>query len=270
MHVADEEWFAANRAKWDERVPIHMASDLYDVDGFRAGRESLRPFEVGEVGDVTGKRLVHLQCHFGQDSLGWARHGASVTGLDFSSEGVEAANALAHELELDARFVCANVYDAFAALGSQTFDIVYTGLGAINWLPDLRRWAEVVASLVEPGGFLYLSEFHPFSDVFAEDDLTVVNPYFTDEPWIDDGPGSYADRAAPTVHNRSYERDNPLSAVVSTLIDVGLRIELLHEHDYTLAPRWPFLVVHDDGTYHFPDGMPSLPLMYSLRARKDR
>ena len=270
MDVDDDKWFAANRARWDERVPIHVGSEFYDIDGFKAGRESLRPFEVEEVGDVVGKRLLHLQCHFGQDSLGWARHGASVTGLDFSAPGVEVANVLANDLGLDARFVCANVYDAVDVLDGQTFDIVYTGLGAINWLPDLERWAQVVAALVAPDGFLYLSEFHPFSWVFGDDDLSVVNPYFTDEPWVDTQSGTYADLEAHTEHNLSYERDHTLGSVVTKLINAGLRIELLHEHDHTLFPRWPFLVEQSDGTYRLPADTPSLPLMYSLRAAKDR
>ncbi len=270
MQVDDDEWFASNRARWDERVPIHVASRFYDLDGFREGREPLRPFEIEEVGDVRGKRLVHLQCHFGQDAMSWARHGASVTGLDFSAPAVDVANGLAAELALDARFVCANVYDAVDALGGQTFDVVYTGLGAITWLPDLRRWADVVAALVAPGGFLYLSEFHPFSWVFGDESLTAVNPYFTDEPWIEDQPGTYTDRGAATEHNRIYAKDHPLSDVVSTLIDVGFRLELLHEHDHTLFPRWPFLIEQPDRSYRLPDDMPSLPLMYSLRAARDR
>ena len=167
-----DDWFEVNREMWDERVPIHVASELYDVEAFVAGRSSLRPFELAELPDVRGRTLVHPQCHFGEDTLSWARLGARVTGLDFSGPAVEAARALAARCELEAEFVEANVYDASEALGGRRFDIVYTGLGALNWLPDIERWARVMASLVAPGGCLYLAEFHPFTHVFGDDDLT--------------------------------------------------------------------------------------------------
>ena len=148
------EWREANRASWDERVPIHASGEFYDVAGFRSGQERLRPFEISEVGDVTGKELVHLQCHFGIDTLSWARRGARVVGLDFSAPAIGEARRLAAELGLDADFVRSDVYDAPGSLGGRDFDVVYTGLGAINWLPDIRRWAGVAAALVRPGGFL--------------------------------------------------------------------------------------------------------------------
>ena len=175
-----EEWTETNRASWDERVPIHVSGEFYDVAGFKAGEERLRPFEIEEVGYVAGKDLLHLQCHFGVDTLGWARRGARVVGLDFSAPAIEAASALGTELGLDAEFVRSDVYDAVNALGGRRFDIVYTGLGAINWLPDIGRWAETVAALVRPGGFLYLAEFHPITNVFGDEDLTVEHGYFHD------------------------------------------------------------------------------------------
>lgn len=262
-----------NREFWDERVPIHVGSDFYDLESFKAGAGTLRPFEVEEVGDVDGQRLAHLQCHFGLDSLSWARRGASVAGLDFSAPAVDAANALAAELGLDARFVAADVYEAGAALGSEQFDIVYTGLGAITWLPDLPCWGEVVASLLAPGGFLYLSEFHPTSWIFADEDLSIEYDYFHDPRGVEfSDPGTYADLAAETSHNVTREWAHTLADVLGALLGAGLRLELFHEHDYTLFARWPFLVEDRDtlearAVYRLPQGMPRLPLMYSLRAR---
>jgi len=264
-----DEWREANRASWDERVPIHASGEFYDVAGFKAGQERLRPFEISEVGDVSGKELVHLQCHFGIDTLSWARRGARVVGLDFSAPAIEEARKLATELGLDAEFVHSDLYDAPGALGERDFDVVYTGLGALNWLPDIRRWARVVATLVRPGGFLYLSEFHPFSWVFGDEDLTVVYDYFHgEEPEVWDEPGTYADFDAETVHNRTYEWNHTLGDVVSAVIEAGLVLEFLHEHDYTLFPRWPFLEKAGIEPYRLPEGTPKLPLMYSLRARK--
>ena len=264
-----EEWIETNRANWDERVPIHVSGEFYDVAAFKAGQERLRPFELSEVGDVAGKDLVHLQCHFGIDTLSWARHGARVVGLDFSAPAVEAARELAGDLDLDAEFVEANVYDAVQALGNRTFDVVYTRLGALIWLPDIRRWARIVAELLRPGGFLYLAEFHPITYVFGDEDLSVVNDYFSgEEPNVWEDQGSYADLEAKTVHNRTYEWNHTLSDVVSAVIEAGLNVELLSEHDYTLFPAWPFLVKSGFDTYRLPEGMPKLPLMYSLRARR--
>ncbi len=268
--------FSDNRAWWDERVPIHVASDFYDVAGFRSGGSTLRPFELEQVGDVSGKRLVHLQCHFGLDTLSWARAGASVVGLDFSEPAVEAANQLAAECGLEARFLCADVHDAVPALGGERFDVVYTGLGALNWLPDLQRWAEVVAALLADGGFLYLSEFHPFTWVFADHDLTVELDYFHDplgEAFDDGEQGSYAELDLPTRNNATLEWSHTLSDVVSAVIAAGLRIELLSEHDYTLFPRFAHLEPDTDllsagVVYRQPRGRPRLPLMYSLRARR--
>lgn len=260
-------WSAANLAHWDERAPLHAASRFYDLDGFVAGGSTLRAFELEEVGDVAGRTLVHLQCHLGLDTLSWARRGAAVTGLDFSAPAIEAARALAARTGLDATFVHADVMDAEAALVGR-FDVVYTGVGAINWLRDLDGWARVVASLLTPGGSFYMAEFHPFASVL-DDELSATLPYFHDQPLMVEEAGSYADADAPTTHNRVYEWTHGLGAVVSALIGAGLRIELLHEHDFTLYPRWPFLEVGPRG-YEMPAGRPALPLMYSLRAAATR
>ena len=260
------DWRETNRAYWDERVPTHVESAFYDVDGFLAGQSSLRPFEVEEVGAVAGRTLVHPQCHFGLDTLSWARLGARVTGLDFSARAVAAARDVAARAGLAAEFVQADLYDAVQALGGRRFDVVYTGLGALNWLPDVERWAKVMAALVAPGGMFYLAEFHPFVDTLADDDLTVVHPYFRSGPMEWNEPGTYADLEAPTEHNRTLEWNHGVGAVVSALIAAGLRIELLHEHDYMLFPRWPFLEKAGRDAYRLPADRPSLPLMYSVRA----
>jgi len=269
MGVWREEWREANRANWDERVPIHVSGEFYDVASFKGGQERLQPFEIEEVGDVAGKELLHLQCHFGIDTLSWARRGARVTGLDFSVPAVEAARKLASDMGLEATFVQSDVYEAVGATGGHTFDIVYTGRGAIIWLPDIGRWARVVAGLLEPGGFLYLTEFHPFTDIFGDEDLSVEHDYFQDDnPRVWDEPGTYADLDAETSHNLTYEWNHTLGDVVSAVSAAGLSIELLHEYDYTMFRRWPLLEKSGFDTYRLPEDMPRLPLMYSLRARK--
>jgi SAM-dependent methyltransferase len=265
-----EDWIETNRAMWDERVPIHVESEFYAVEKFLAGDSPLRDFELTELTGVEGCTLVHPQCHFGLDTLAWARRGARVTGLDFSQPAIEAAREVAQRAGIEAEFVQAKVYDAAQALENRQFDIVYTGLGAINWLPDIERWAQTMLSLMKPHGRFYLAEFHPFSAVFAEESLELDQSYFDRGPHHWDEPGTYADLSAATEHNRSVEWYHTLGDVISALTGTGLQIEFLHEHDYTLFPRWPFLERHDNGVYRLPAEMPGLPLMYSLLATRRR
>jgi SAM-dependent methyltransferase len=260
------EWLQTNRAMWDERVPIHVASEFYDVERFVRGGSTLCAFEPDELGEVQGCSLVHPQCHFGLDTLSWARLGARVTGLDFSEPAVRAARDLAARSDLHAEFVHGDVFDAPQLLGGRRFDVVYTGQGAINWLDDIERWAQVMAALLAPGGRFYLSEFHPTSQIFGDHDLTVTYPYFNEGPMEFDEPGTYVDATAPTKRNRSFEWNHPLGDVVSALAGAGLRIVMLHEYDFTVSPGWDVLRRSSDGSYRLPEGVPSLPLMYSLLA----
>ncbi|MFJ8430974.1 class I SAM-dependent methyltransferase [Kitasatospora sp. NPDC094019] len=264
---APEDWLATNRANWDGRVPVHTASDFYDLPGFVSGDEALRGFELAEVGDVSGKSLLHLQCHIGLDTLSWARHGATVTGLDFSAPAVEAATELAGKIGADtARFVVSDVYEAVTALDGQTFDIVYTGLGALCWLPDIERWARTAASLVAPGGFLYLAEFHPFGDTLGDDGRTVEYDYFDRDATVWDDPSTYTDGEVSSSATTTVEWQHGIGEVLSALVAEGLRVEFLHEHDFTLFPRFP--VLERDRGFRFPAGQPRVPLMYSIRASK--
>lgn len=259
---------AANLARWDEAAPLHAASSFYDLDGFRAGRRDLRPLEVDELGEVAGLDLVHLQCHIGTDTLSWARHGARVVGLDFSSRAVATARDLARDCGLEAEFVCANVYAAAEALGGRRFDVVYTGIGALNWLPDLGQWAHVVAELLRPGGILYLLEIHPMVSAVVVDGRTLCQDVFgaAYRRW-EATEGTYAAPGAQMANTVAYERAYSLAEVVSSVLDAGLHLELFHEQGYTNAP-WPWCVKGEDGWYRLPDDWPKFPLTFSLRARR--
>jgi SAM-dependent methyltransferase len=260
------DWRALNRANWDDRVPIHVASSFYDLAGFRAGADTLRPLEPAEAGDVAGKRLVHLQCHIGLDTLSWARRGALVSGLDFSAPAISAASALASELGIRATFVVSDVYDAEAALGGRRFDIVYTGIGALAWLPDIPRWARVVAGLLAPGGFLYLVEGHPFAQILDDaTGLVVSRDYFDSGPTVEEFAHTYTDGPA-LEHVRTVEFQHGIGEVITALIEAGLRIEFLHEFEFDAFGRYDSLQRHDDGTYRFPPGRPRVPLIFSVRA----
>ncbi|MBW4721917.1 class I SAM-dependent methyltransferase [Saccharothrix obliqua] len=265
--MTNTEWLRLNRENWDDRTAVHAASDFYDLPGFRAGRSTLRPFEQAEVGDVTGRRLLHLQCHMGQDTLSWARLGARVTGLDFSPAAVETARGLAAETGLAARFVVSDVHDARAALGGEAFDIVYTGFGALVWLPDVAEWARVVASLLADGGSLYLAEFHPLLYVLGDDGRTVEYDYFQTEGETFDHDRTYTDGPKLT-RTVSVQWHHPMGSILTALVGAGLRLEFLRERAWSPFPILPALVRVGPEEYRFPPGRPGVPLTYSLRATK--
>lgn len=277
----------ANRAWWDHVVPVHEASRGYDREGFLRGEKPLCPVELAELGPlVEGRSLLHLQCHFGMDTLNWARLGARVTGLDFAPQAIEAARRLSEDSGVPGRFVEANVYDAPSALEGERFDIVYTGIGALIWLPDIERWARAVADCLAEGGRLYVYEAHPMLVTLADNGsaaraLEVVYPYFErPEPTENDLDVTYVDGPSLEV-TRNYEWNHGLGEVVTALIGAGLVIEFLHEHrevPWQALPSMEF--VGDapqgaDGRYQsgrmwrLPEAQRDLvPLMYSLMARK--
>jgi len=271
-----EDAIAENQRVWDEWTRIHVDSAFYDVAGFKDGTSPIRikDYELDEVGDVTGKSLLHVQCHFGLDTLSWARLGATVTGADFSEAGIAAARALAADVGIDASFVRSSVYDLPDTLAGE-FDVVYTSNGVLGWLPNIRRWAKVVAHFVKPGGFLYVTEIHPVAFVFddmnvAPGELRLRYPYWEHEQPIDNEVhGSYADLNAPTEPGLvEHGWDRSMGEIVTAVVDAGLRIDFLHEFPFV---NWavPFLVKSDEGGYRLPPGTQGeLPLFFSLKATK--
>ncbi len=266
-----DDFLETNRRHWDELVPIHRASAYYGVGAVRAGDSSLHGLELEELGDVAGKTLLHLQCHIGLDTISWARAGATVTGVDFSPAAIAAARSLANELGIAARFVESDVYSLPERLGG-LFDVVFTSYGTYFWLPDLSRWAEVIRHFLAPGGTFYIADFHPLLGIFdeaagEEDDLRVSRPYFpTGEPLRFEEEGSYADRGAKLTNRTTYSWPHPLSEIVSALIEAGLRIEHLHEFDYSVEQWFPFMEQGDDGMWRLTKHSGSLPLLFSIKA----
>ena len=264
-----------NHDLWNAWARINSASDFYDVASFRDGRRPIRlaDYEREEIGPVEGRTLLHLQCHFGMDTLSWARLGAIATGVDFSEVAIETARGLATEIGVPATFVVSNVYGLPSVLAGD-FDIVYTSSGVLGWLPDIPAWARVVARFVKPGGMFYLTEIHPVAQVFKDEgvvpgELVPWYPYWShQEPITLEAHGSYADPTAPTDGLVEHGWDHSLGEIVTALIDAGLRIEFLHEFDFV---EWPveFLVRGDDGRYRLPPGTKGqLPLYFSIRASK--
>jgi SAM-dependent methyltransferase len=263
---------AANRRHWDELVPVHIASDFYNVASFKAGRTTLTALELEELGDVRGKTMLHLQCHFGMDTLSWAREGAIVTGIDFSAPAIDAARALAAECGIDARFIACDVYDLPDEL-DERFEIVFTSKGVLFWLPDLSRGANVVVQMLRPGGTFYMFEFHPLLGIFDKPDgvtdLFVRYPYFMPPtPLVFEDDGSYADRSATLVHRHTYTWPHPVSDVITSLIAAGLRIHFFHEFPFTVERFFPFMDEAEEHTFRLTKHDCSVPLMYSVKATK--
>jgi SAM-dependent methyltransferase len=265
-------WQKANLSNWNNRAALHIrdATGFYNVDGFLAGEDKLHAVEASEIGDVAGKRLLHLQCHFGLDTLSLARRGAVVTGLDFSPVAVEGARELARKANLPAAFVEADVYDARTAVDG-TFDMVFSTWGTICWLPDVKRWAKVVADMLAPGGTFYFLDSHPSAQVLEERDGRLEPTYGWRTP--SEKPDAFEEATSYTgdAHEKAvtlYNWIHPLSDIIGGLLEAGLRLEFLHEHEVLPYRLFPFMVPAGPGLFRLPDGSVPIPLSFSLRASK--
>jgi SAM-dependent methyltransferase len=273
-----DDYLKANLASWDEAVGLHVDSELYDVAGFKTGKTSLGEIELSELGPFVGDgtTLLHLQCHFGLDTLSWARRGAVVTGADFSGEGIRTARALADEVGLSARatFVQSDVEHLPDVLSGQ-FDVVFTSWGALIWLGDLERWAEVVDHFLKPGGTLYVAEFHPYAFLLAEDStpdsLRVGFPYFmygVPAKW--DESSDYADPEATPEHTVTFEWLHGFAEIVDPLLQRGLRLDFLHELPYTTPGLpFPFLEKDERGMLRVKGHHEDFPLTFTLKMTKE-
>jgi SAM-dependent methyltransferase len=265
----------ANRQMWNAWTPYHVESGFYDVEGFKQGQRRDRAgsdaLEIEAVGDVAGKSLLHLQCHFGLDTLAWARRGATVTGVDFAEEAIKMARALAVETGIPATFVHSDIYDLPERLGGQ-FDIIFTSHGILSWLPDLRAWAQVIAHFLRPRGVFHIIEAHPFAMVFddarGDGELRPAYPYFHEtEPTRSEGDGSYAAPTAP-IKSVTYQWAHSMGEIVNSLIRAGLRIESLDEYPFVGWAMFPWMIERPDGFYELPPGQQRIPLMFALKASK--
>ena len=272
----DEKYRARNLAAWDERAPAHARAPGYRVQNFvddPAYISDVVRFDLPRLPDVSGLVGLHLQCHIGTDTVSLVRLGASMTGLDFSGASVDEARRLAEATGADARFVQADAYDAVTELGRERFDFVFTGIGALCWLPDVRRWAEVVNDLLKPGGFLFIREGHPMLwtlDENADEALLVRYPYFeTAEPVTDDYDGSYLETDTTFAASVSHSWNHGIGETTMALLDTGMSLELLVEHD---SAPWEALggkLTEDEhGEWRLKHGRERLPMTYTLLARK--
>lgn len=273
--VEIQQQYESNRRWWDAVTGPHVRSHFYDVPGFLAGRNTLPAYVVNEVGDVAGRSLLHLQCHFGLDTLSWARLGAQVTGVDFSGAAIAEAQRLTQQTGLEARFVQSNIFDLGAEFG-HNYDIVFTSYGVLAWLHDLEPWARVIASALKPGGLFYIAEFHPVMDMLqderpiaGDDDLVLRYPYFGEGQALEVGPGEGADYATSAqLHEPTYEWFHPLAEILGSLLQAGLSIEMFHEQDFCSYRARHGMVRGADRLWRLPANTNQVPLMFSLRARK--
>ena len=272
-----DDFLTLNRLAWDDRAPAHAASPDYGVEQFVADPRHLSNvvrFDLPRLGDVRDARGVHLQCHIGTDTVSLARLGAHMTGLDFSPAALTEARRLADRLALDVTFVESDVYDAAETLDAESYDLVYTGVGALCWLPEVRRWAQVVAALLRPGGRLFLREGHPMLWAIADprpDGLLVVEwPYFErPEPMVEDEPVTYVQTDATFTHNRMHEWNHGLAEIVTALLDNGLQLTMLVEHDSVPWEALPGMMTHTELTeWRLTDRPWRLPHSYTLQAVK--
>lgn len=268
-----DDYLAENHAHWEDAAAAHPGTDHYDVESFLAGETTLRSVEREAVGDVSGKRLLHLQCHFGLDTLSWAREGAEATGVDFSGTAVETARELAVETGLDDRasFVRSDIYD-LPSVHDDRYDVVVTTYGVLGWLPDLRGWAEVATSFLEPGGSFHLVEIHPITMTLPFDfdggEARFEYPYFTtEEPLTWEGPGTYADESLDLDHDRSHNWPHGVGEILTALLDAGLELESVREHPFACSEQFPGMVEGEDGYWRFEADV-DLPLLLSVAARR--
>lgn len=261
-----QHYFDENKHLWNQRTVVHKDSSFYDLNSFLQGKSSLNEIELKELGNIEGKKILHLQCHFGMDSLSLARMGAEVTGIDLSDVAIAEAKKLNDQLSLDAKFICCNVYDLKNHLDEQ-FDIVFTSYGVIGWLPDLTKWAEIISHYLKPGGFFYIAEFHPVVWMLDEDFKEVKYYYHNQETIIMDSQGTYADPNAD-IQSKEYSWNHSISEVLNALLSQKLHLEFFNEYSYSPYPCFNNIVQGSDGNWRVKGMEDKIPMVYSLKAIK--
>ena len=279
--TGQDHFFSANKELWNKRTAVHKNSDFYDVAGFKSGKNVLTSIELNELGDVNGKKMLHLQCHFGLDSLNWARLGADVTGIDLSDEAIKEAKKINDEVGLNAKFICCNIYDLYPqntgfskvlpiggdSEGAGAFDIIFTSYGVIGWLPDLDKWAEIISYYLKPGGIFYMAEFHPVIWMFDDDFKEIKYCYEKRDVIETNSQGTYTDKQAD-IQAKEYNWNHSISEVLNALINHNIQIDLFNEHMYSPYPCFNNIVQNKEGNWWIKGMEDKIPMVYSVRAVK--
>jgi len=255
-----------NKNSWNARVEPHLESDFYFVEEFIKGRNSLNSIELELLGDIKDKTILHLQCHFGQDTISMSRMGAKVTGIDLSDKAIDAARNLTFKCQTDTKFVCSDVYHLPDVL-DEKFDMVFTSYGTIGWLPDLDQWANVVSHFLKPDGEFVMAEFHPVVWMYDDDFDSVVYNYFNKKPIIETSEGTYADTSAAIVQDY-VSWNHPLSDVLQNLIDKDLKIQQFREFDWSPYPCFRHVDEFEKGKWRISKFGNKIPMVYAIKAKK--
>lgn len=257
-----------NKKLWDQRTGIHYKSKFYDVASFLNGKDSLNSIELALLGDIKGKKILHLQCHFGMDSISLARHGAQVTGVDFSEKAIEKANSLNTQLKTDVRFIQSDVYKLPNIL-DEKFDLIFTSYGVLGWLPNMKKWAQVVQHFLKPKGILVLVEFHPVVWMFSDDFKKIAYNYMNDGPIIEATEGTYTDADTP-IQEKSVSWNHGLSKVINALIKADLHIADFQEYNYSPYDCFENTVEISEQKFQIKALENKIPMVYSIKAQKNR
>lgn len=255
-----------NKKWWDEVTPIHANSKLYNLNAFKKGKSSLISIEKEELGNVKGKSLLHLMCHFGMDTLSWAREGAQVTGVDISEDSIRLAQKLSKENNIPGTFICSDIYDLPKVLDKK-FDIVFTSYGVLCWVSNIDTWVDIIYHFLKKGGIFYIVELHPFTNMLSHEKELYFD-YFDKEPYVDDSSGTYTDWNA-NIQGDTYVWMHTMSETLNALLKKGLKIEYVHEFPFTINEQFPGLMKKDkNGHYVLKDKTMQMPLLFSLKATK--
>ncbi|MEN9972777.1 MAG: hypothetical protein RIS20_1124 [Bacteroidota bacterium] len=260
----EEKYLDLNRTNWNNRVAGHLTSDFYEMDAFRVGKSSLKEIELALLGDIKGKSVLHLQCHFGQDTLSLARMGAQVTGIDFSDKAIDEAKNLAAELSIDAEFICCDIYSAPEHL-QEKFDIVYTTYGTIGWLPHVSKWAEIIAHFLKTNGQFIFVDFHPVVWMFDDNFKHVAYNYFQEDPIIEEVSGSYADKEIQ-ITDTTITWNHGLSEVYQALQRAGLTIDHFSEYPFSPYDCLNDLIEVEPNRFQVKHLVNKIPMVYALTA----
>lgn len=261
-----ENYLEVNKDAWNQKTEVHIGSDFYDLESFIAGKTVLPSKDLQMLGNIKGKDILHLQCHFGQDTINMSRLGANVTGIDFSEKAIETAQNLAKQCHTNTQFICSDVYSVPQKL-HQHFDVVYTSYGTIGWLPDINAWAKVVSHFLKPGAEFVFADFHPVIWMFDNDLKEVTYSYFNKETIVEEIKGTYADKDAD-ITTKTISWNHGLAEVMQALINEGLEIVHFEELDYSPYNCFSNMIEVEPGKFRFEKYGDKLPVMYALKAIK--
>lgn len=264
--IDQSDYIALNKNTWNNKTEVHIASEFYDMKGFIDGKSTLNSIELELLGDISNKKILHLQCHFGQDTMTFARMGAQATGIDFSEKAIEKATEFSKQLNLDTTFICCDIYEAPKYLKDQ-FDIVFTSYGTIGWLPDLDKWAKVISHFLKPGGKFIMADFHPVVWMYDNNFKEVFYSYFNIEPIIEDESGTYADRYSE-IEAKTITWNHPISETLNALITNGIELNSFNEYDYSPYNCFNNTEEFEPNKFRINTFENKIPMVYSIKGTK--